>query len=155
MGGRGEGKEWKSFLESAKKFTHQHGILPQKYSPETVAMAVCWPKFSTLLNSAGDVGRYLSCQQFLSYWDHFIKHNSTPSVSTRIVNSDLNLVRHDICPKKITTGKMSVLIIPGKCCFMEKFTQLTKKFTLPPVVLVVTYLTFEYGENYNLLGIRY
>ena len=93
-------KNGRVFLNLQKKITHEHVILPQKYSSETVAMAVCWPKFSTLLNSAGDVGRYLSCQQFLSYWDHFIKHNSTPSVSTRIVNSDLNLVRHDICQQK-------------------------------------------------------
>ena len=62
-----EEKNGRVSLNLQKKITHQHGILPQKYSSETVAMAVCWPKFSTLLNSAGDVGRYLSCQQFLSY----------------------------------------------------------------------------------------
>ena len=113
VGGRGEGKNGRVSLNLTNcsislcckaKFTHQHGIPSQKYFPEPMAVAVCWPKFSTLLNSAGDVGRYLPCQQFLSYWDHFIKHNSTPSVSTKIVNSDLNLVRNDICTKKITAG---------------------------------------------------
>ena len=46
--------------------------------------------------------------------------------------------------------KVSVLIIPGKCCLGRNLHH-WQKITLPPVVLVVTNLTSESGENYNQL----